>query len=387
MELPEVKLKIAVIASSRATYGYKRKIIGLINRSSRLELQLIITGMHLLKEYGHSRQEIIADGYPIAAEVEMMVGGDTPSAWAKSLGVEIQGLAQVFSMLKPDLTLVTGDRAEMFAAAVTSAYMNIPVAHIQAGDVSGHIDGSARHAITKLSHIHFSSCEDSTKRVERMGEESWRIFNVGAPQLDTIINDQKLSRIELKEKMGFDIQPPLVLVIQHPVLAEYNQAYNQMVETMSAIKELQLQCIVIKPNIDVSGLEIIRAINEYEVLPFIHTYDNLERNVFISLLKESDVIVGNSSCGILEAPSFKLPAINIGNRQRGRMQAVNVINVDYDRMQIKDGMEKALHNKTFRDELKDCVNPYGDGHSSGKIVKILEEIKINEKLLDKRITY
>jgi UDP-N-acetylglucosamine 2-epimerase len=160
-----------------------------------------------------------------------------------------------------------------------------------------------------------------------------------------------------------------------------------MVETMSAIKELQLQCIVIKPNIDVSGLEIIRAINECEVLPFIHTYDNLERNVFISLLKESDVIVGNSSCGILEAPSFKLPAINIGNRQRGRMQAVNVINVDYDRMQIKDGMEKALHNKTFRDELKDCVNPYGDGHSSGKIVKILEEIKINEKLLDKRITY
>ncbi|MBE9546457.1 MAG: UDP-N-acetylglucosamine 2-epimerase, partial [Proteobacteria bacterium] len=173
-----MKRKIAVIASSRATYGYKQKLIGLIQESPKLDLQLIVTGMHLLKEHGLSIREIEADGYPIAAKVDMMVGGNTPSAWAKSIGVEIQGLAQVFSMLNPDLVLVTGDRAEMFAAAATAAYMNIPVAHIQAGDVSGHIDGSARHAITKLSHIHFPSCEDSAKRVERLGEEPWRIFNV-----------------------------------------------------------------------------------------------------------------------------------------------------------------------------------------------------------------
>lgn len=382
-----MKRKIAVIASSRATYGYKQKFIGLIQESSKLDLQLIVTGMHLLKEHGLSIREIEADGYPIAAKVDMMVGGDTPSAWAKSIGVEIQGLAQVFSMLQPDLVLVTGDRAEMFAAATTAAYMNIPVAHIQAGDVSGHIDGSARHAITKLSHIHFASCEDSAKRVERLGEESWRIFNVGAPQLDAIIHDPKLSRKQVEEKLKIDLDNPTALIIQHPVLAESDKAYWQMKETMSTLAKLALQSIIIYPNVDTGGTEIIRAIKEYEHLPFIHGYENLERQTFMSLLKEVAVIVGNSSCGILEAPSLKLPAVNIGTRQRGRMQANNVINVDYDRKQIEAGILKALHDKDFKKKLESCINPYGDGHSSERIIKILEDIEINEKLLHKEITY
>ncbi len=382
-----MKRKIAVIASSRATYGYKRRIIGLIQESEKLELQLIVTGMHLLKEYGLSVREIEADGYPIAARVEMMVGGDSPSAWAKSIGVEIQNLAQVFSMLSPDIVLVTGDRAEMFAAAVTAAYMNIPVAHIQAGDVSGHIDGSARHAMTKLSHIHFPSCEDSAKRVEKMGEEPWRIFNVGAPQLDSILNDPKLSREELNKKLGIDLNQPTALIIQHPALVESDKAYRQVKETMEAVAELKIQAIVIYPNIDSGGLEIIRAIKEYENLAFAHTYKNIERNIFISLLKEVSVVIGNSSCGILEAPSFKLPALNIGNRQRGRMQAGNVINVPHEHNEIAAAVKKALSDVVFKEQLKTCVNPYGDGKSSERIVKVLSEIECNETLLDKRITY
>jgi GDP/UDP-N,N'-diacetylbacillosamine 2-epimerase (hydrolysing) len=196
--------KIAVVSEARATYGYVKRVMHLIERSERLELQLIVTGMHLLKEYGSSINEIVRDGFTPAARVDMYVGGDTPTAWSKSLGVEMQGLAQVFDMLKPDLLLVAGDRAEILAATVTAAYMNIPVAHIQSGDLSGHIDGSARHAITKLAHIHLPACEDSAERVRKMGEEPWRIFNVGAPQLDDVVHGKKLDRNELAKIFGVD---------------------------------------------------------------------------------------------------------------------------------------------------------------------------------------
>jgi len=387
MELPGKVKNIAVIASSRATYGYKRKLIGLIQKSSKLELQLIVTGMHLVKKYGYSISEIEADEYPVAAKVDMKMGGDEPFEVAASLGVEIQGLAQAFKTLEPDIALVTGDRAEMFAAAVTAVYMNIPVAHIQAGDVSGHIDGSARHAITKLSHIHFASCSDSAERVKRLGEEPWRVFDVGAPQLDSIIHDKKLSISELKSEIGIDLGKRTLLVIQHPVLVESDQAYEQMKVTMDAISELRLQTIIIYPNSDAGGLEAIRAISEYEALPFIHVYKNINRNVFISLLSHVSALVGNSSCGILEAPCFKLPAINIGNRQRGRMQAGNVINTEVDKNQIKEGILMSLDEEKFRAKLESCVNPYGDGKSSRIILEILEGLEINNRLIDKQITY
>ena len=218
------KKKIAVICSSRATYGYKRKIIGLIQKSNKLELILIVTGMHLLKEYGLTVKEIEADGYPIHARVDMMLGGDTAASWTKSIGVEIQSLSQVFSMLEPDLVMITGDRAEMFGATVTAAYMNIPIAHIQAGDVSGHIDGNTRHAITKLSHIHLASCEDSANRVLKLGEEKWRVHDVGAPQLDAIIHNEKYTRSEIEEQLGFSMAAPIALVIQHAILVESSKA-------------------------------------------------------------------------------------------------------------------------------------------------------------------
>lgn len=380
------KRKIAVIASSRATYGYKRKLIGLINKSKKLELKLIVTGMHLMKKYGYSVNEIKSDGYPITAEVDIGLNGDSPYHWVRSMGKEITGLAKVLKEVKPDITLVTGDRAEMFAAAVTSAYMNIPVAHIQAGDVSGHIDGSARHAITKLSHIHLASCQDSAQRVIRLGEEPWRVFNVGAPQLDEIINAKKIAKARLGKIFNLNTKEPFILVIQHPVLVEADKAYSQMKETMKALEKLKIQAVVIYPNIDAGGREIIRAIKEYEKLPFIHSFQNIKREHFINLLRNSSLLVGNSSCGILEAPSFKLPAVNIGNRQRGRMQAVNVINTDYNSEAIVKASKKAF-SKKFQKKVDKCINPYGDGKSSQRIKSILEKVNIDSKLLDKIITY
>jgi UDP-hydrolysing UDP-N-acetyl-D-glucosamine 2-epimerase len=298
----------------------------------------------------------------------------------------MQSLAQVFSMIKPDIILVEGDRAEQLIATVTGAYMNIPVAHLQSGDVSGHIDGSARHAITKLCHIHFPACEDSAKRVLNMGEEKWRVFNVGAPQLDEIVHGKKISKQSLEKELGFTLSSPFLVVIQHPVLVEVAGARRQMIETMEAIRSLGFQIVVIYPNIDAGGEEMIRVIREYEKLPFIHTFKNIDRILFLNLLRHTSVLVGNSSCGILEAPSFKLAAVNIGTRQRGRMQASNVLNVLYDKKYIAGAVKKALFDKNFQRKLSRCVNPYGDGKSAARVVKTLETIPLTPELLDKKIT-
>jgi UDP-hydrolysing UDP-N-acetyl-D-glucosamine 2-epimerase len=380
--------RIAVMASSRASYGYKRGVIRGIHESDKLELQLIVTGMHLLAEHGSSVKEIESDGFPIASRVEMTVGGDTPSAWVKSLGVEMTSLAQVFSTLQPELVLVTGDRGEMLTACIAAAYMNIPVAHIQAGDVSGHIDGSARHAITKMCHLHFASCADSATRVERLGEEPWRIFDVGAPQLDTLAETPTLPKAELARQFGCDFDQPVVVVIQHPVLAEFARTREQIVETMEAVKALGAQTVVIYPNNDAGGRIIIDAIRDYERLPFIRTSRNLDRIVLINLLRNAAAMLGNSSAGVLEGPFLKLPAVNIGSRQTGRMQSTNVLNVPHDRREIEAAARRAVHDPDFRALVKQCVNPYGDGKSSMRIVKVLERLAGDrERLLDKHMTY
>lgn len=379
--------KIAVVSEARATYGYIKNVMRLIERSEQLELQLIVTGMHLLKDYGSSIDEILRDGFKPAARVDMYVGGDTPTAWSKSLGVEIQGLTQVFDMMKPDLLLVAGDRAEILAATVTAAYMNIPVAHIQSGDLSGHIDGSARHAITKLAHVHLPACEDSAERVRKMGEESWRIFNVGAPQLDDVVHGKKLGRPELSRMFGVNFDQPVLLIIQHAVLAEVHLAKKQMEETLAAVKESGHPALVIYPNVDAAGQEIISVIRQYEQVPMIKTFKNVERDVFLSLLTAVSLVIGNSSVGILEAPSFKLPALDIGSRQTGRMRACNVITVPrFDRGLIGQAIEQALHDTRFRTMLKTCQNPYGDGNSSERICRVLEEVDLG-KLLNKQMTY
>jgi len=382
-----MKRKICVIASSRATYGYKRRVIRLIHESEDLDLQLVVTGSHLLPEYGNTINDIIQDGVPVTARVEMFLAGDTVSSYAKSLGTEILNLAQVFSMIQPDIVLVTGDRGEMFAACITASYMNLPVAHIQSGDVSGHIDGSARHAITKLSHIHFPSCKDSADRVERLGEEVWRIHNVGAPQLDDIVQEKRHSKSFLEKMLEINLDRQYLVLVQHPVLAENQDAEVQMRETFEAIKQASIQTIFIYPNVDTGNKKMISLVDQYRDLPYVYTIPSIERKYFLSLLGFASAIVGNSSCGILEAPSFKLPAVNIGNRQRGRMQAINVINTDYNREEIANAIVEGLECREFRDRLKDCINPYGDGYSSERIVSILKDVRLNSSLLEKVITY
>ncbi len=379
--------KIAVIGSTRASYGYKRKFLKKMLASDSIDLQYIVTGIHLLPEHGLSVREIEKDQIPIAARVDMMVGGDSPAAWAKSLSIEIGSMAQVYSMLEPDLLVVTGDRGEMLAAAMTAAYMNIPIAHIQAGDLSGHIDGSARHAITHLSHLYLTSCEDSSARVRKMGFEPWRIHNVGSPQLDVIEETPIVSKAELAKYFNFDFKKPVVVMIQHAVLQDVEKAEAQVTETLEAIKASGIQTVVIYPNNDSGGKKVIDVIKKYEHLPNLRSSENLERNIFINLLRNASAIVGNSSCGILEAPYLKLPALNIGSRQTGRLRAENILDIPHDRKVIKETLEKVVNDKVYREKLMRCENPYGMG-ASDKIVKLLETVDISkQKLLDKRLTY
>lgn len=349
----------------------------------KINLKVIVTGMHLSKKHGYSVRDIYKDKIPIFKKINTNIKKDTTKDHVKSLGLQILKLAEAYSKIKPDIVLVTGDRAEMFAAALAAIYMKLPVAHIQAGDLSGHIDGSTRHAITKISHIHFASCVDSAKRVEKLGEQKFRIFNTGAPQIDDFYKKKAVKKKFFEKKYGFILKKNFFLILNHPVLYEIEKSSNQFRQIIKAVDKFKdFQKIVIYPNIDTGNNEIIKEIKKLKKKDY-KIFKNLNRDEFIFLLENSSILLGNSSCGILEASSFKLPVINLGSRQRGRLQSKNILNTDYNKNKIYRLIKFVLKNKNFKKKLLSCKNPYGSGNSSKKIIQILKKIKINKKLLDK----
>ena len=381
------KIKICVIGSSRATYGYKKNILKILNKEKNFDLKFIVTGMHLSKKHGYSVKDIIADKIPIYKKINTNFESDDEKKHIFSLSKEMVDLSILYNKIKPDLVLVTGDRAEMFVAALTAAYMKIAVAHIQSGDLSGHIDGSIRHAITKISHLHFASCEDSKKRVVKMGEEKWRVYNTGAPQLDDFNLPSKITINNLNKKIKTKIEKDFIIVMQHPVLYENIDSSLQIEKTLKALEKLPLQKIVIYPNIDTGNNKIIKIIEKYKDKKKFKIFKNLKREHFIFLLRDARILVGNSSCGILEAASFKLPVINIGNRQKGRLQSKNIINTGYSSKEIIKAIKVIQTSKKYKKDLSKCKNLYGDGKSSIRIVNILKKMKYNKKLLDKTNSY
>lgn len=379
--------KICVVTGTRAEYGVLKPIIKAIDKHPKLQLSLIVTGMHLSHEFGYSFKEIKDDGFNVDGIVKMNPEDDTGISMAKSVGKGVLGLSDVFDKIKPDIVLIIGDRIEALAAAISAAYMNIIVAHISGGDVTrAGLDESVRHAITKLSHIHFPSTKTSEGRVLKMGEDPWRVFKVGAPCLDTILHEKFLSRDELNKKFNLQNGRDFIVVLQHSVTTEIEKAESQITETLKAIKELGIQTLIIYPNSDAGGRKIISKIKEYEKLPFIRSYKNLPQKDYFSLLKHARALVGNSSSGIIESSSFKLPVVNIGIRQEGRERANNVIDVNHNRKEILKAMKKAL-SEEFKRELRNCVSPYGDGKTAQRITKVLSEIEIDKRLLQKRIAY
>ena len=379
--------KIAVVTGTRAEYGILKPVLKAIKACPRLDLVLMVTGMHLSKEFGYTIKEIRKDGFKIDAKVEMLYTEDTGAAMAKSIGKCIQKMTEMLERIKPDFIVLLGDRAEMLAGAVAASYMGIPIAHLHGGEVSGSVDDSVRHAITKLAHIHFPATQESANRIIKMGEDPSKIFIVGAPSLDTILNEKPPERAELSKRYGLDLAKPILLVLQHPVVTEADEAARQIKETLDAIVELKHQTILIYPNADAGGRRMIKVIKKYEKYPFIKSFKSIPYTDYLGLMKVVSVMIGNSSSGIIEAPSFHLPVVSIGTRQKGRERSTNVIDVGYDRGEIVKAVKKALCDRKFRAKVKKCKNPYGDGKASQRIVKVLSKIEITPKLLQKRITY
>lgn len=378
---------IVLITGSRGEYGYIRPIVREIQKEADLDYSIIATNLHLLADFGFSIDEIEQDQLKISDRIYMALDGYTPASMSKSLGVFLMSVTDSFVRLKPDIVLLAGDRGEQLMAAIAAAHMSIPVAHIQAGELSGNIDGMTRHAITRYAHIHFASSEDAAERLRRMGEQEFRIFLTGAPQLDELVTGEYASPEEIASLYRLDVSKPILLFAQHPITEEYDQVATQVRETLEAICALGHQTVVIFPNNDAGNMEIRHLLERYRQ-PFMRIERNVPRDIYAGLMTVASVMVGNSSSGLIEAPCFKLPAVNVGTRQRNRQRGNNVIDVPAERTAIQAAIQRALAPEFCRHLQENCENPYlSDGQVSRRIIQILTTIPIDEELLKKQIAY
>lgn len=380
--------KVLIISGTRSEYGLLKPVIESLEKNANLEIQLVVTGSHLEKIFGKTIKEIKKD-FKINEMLKLPLEKDTNEAMSVLIGNSIVGFTRIFNKLKPSLILILGDRIEIFGAAITAYYMNIPIAHLHGGDKSlgGHLDDSVRHAITKLSHIHLVATKQSAKRIIKTGEEPWRVYKVGAPGIDSILRKKLIPPAKIASKYKLDLSKPIILALQHSVTTEVEDASKQMRETMEAIKELGFQTVLIYPNADAGGRKMIKVIERYKKYPFIKIYKSLPHIDYLGLMSVANVMAGNSSSGIIETPLFHLPVVNIGQRQQGRERSENIIDVNYNKEQIKRAIKKAIYDKNFKRKVKKSKNPYGDGKAGIRIARILSKIKIDKKLLQKKITY
>tara|TARA_B100000579_G_scaffold68503_1_gene51444 strand:+ start:2144 stop:3298 length:1155 start_codon:yes stop_codon:yes gene_type:complete len=381
------KKNILFHLESRATYGYARNVLRVINEFPELEYSTVVTGGHLDKKMGESINIIKSNGFKITKKVPFVPSiQDSKFSWASGIGNAIDGYTKSLNEIKPDIVLLFGDRIETLSMCISAAYSHIPIAHVQAGDKSGHIDDCARYAIAKLAHIHFASCEDSAIRLKKLGEQEFRIFNTGAPQLDdlSLIHEKEYITIEGKP---FNLKIPFILLVQHPVFVESEDSYKQMQNTLSACIRFNMPILWIYPNNDIGYLNILKLLEYSSISNKIIPVSNLERDEYLLALKKANALVGNSSSGILESPSYKVPVVNIGNRQRGRPQAKNIINCGHNENEIYNSINIAINSKDFKETCNKAINPYGDGQSSRRICDLLSRQDISRNLMDKITIY
>lgn len=384
----KLKRKICYLTGTRADYGLMKSTLQKINKS--FDLSLIVVGMHLSKAFGNTVDEIERDGFKTIKISNTLPTADTGGGMAKALGYELTEITKVLEKLKPDIFLVLGDRGEALIGAIACAHLDIPIAHVHGGDQGdnwGVVDDSARHAITKFAHIHLAASKRSAERIRKLGEESWRIHIVGSPAIDDIMSESLFSRKFLEKKYKINLNEVLILVLQHSSSNQIKEAANQMRATMEALKEIKQQTILIYPCSDAGSRQAIKVINQYRKYPFFKIYKSLPRKEYLSLMKYAKVFVGNSSSGSIDTPSFKLPVVNIGIRESFRENGGNKIFVDHNKKVIVLAIKKALFDKNFRKKIQKCVSPYGDGRAGERIVKILKNIKIDKKLIHKKIIY
>jgi len=379
--------KVAVITGTRADYGIYRSVLEAMESHPKLEAGLIVTGMHLSPKFGLTIDEIKKDGFLIEAEIPILSENDSGAEMANAIGKAILGFSEILSKNRPDFVLLLGDRGEMLAGAIAAAHLNIPVAHMHGGEVSGTIDESVRHAVSKFAHLHFAATDESARRLIKMGENKRYVFVVGAAGLDKIVQAKYPEPEIIGKELGLDLGQPVILCIQHPVTTEVESAGFQMEETMQALESVKAQTVLIYPNSDAGHELMLEVISNYEGQSWLKVFKSLSHDHYLGLLRIARVLVGNSSSGIIEAPSFGLPVVNIGTRQQGRQQGNNVLNVGYSRHQIKTALKKALYDEDFREYVKSSDNPYGNGYTGKKVAAILAEIQLDKDLLQKMLYF
>ncbi len=371
------RLKICIVTGSRAEYGLLYPLMRLVQKEPSMDLQLLVTGMHLSPEFGLTFRQIEADGFSIQEKVEMLLSGDTDTAIIKATGLGMIGFADAFHRLQPDWVVVLGDRFETFAAATAAHLAKIPIAHLHGGELTeGATDDAMRHAITKMAFLHFTSAEPYRKRVIQLGESPRRVFNVGAIGLDNIKGLKLLSKSELQKELDFTFGNRTALVTYHPITLEKDTATRQVQHLLKALDQFpDMRILFTLPNADAGGRSIIQLIEEYvkKNSARARAFTSLGQLKYLSALQYVSVVVGNSSSGILEVPYFKIPTVNIGDRQTGRLKPPSVIDTGTDVKAITEGIRKAFL-PSFVTSSKKKSYVYGKGDTAPKILRIIQRI-------------
>lgn len=372
---------ISVFTATRAEYGLLKPIITKLTKVQEFDVRIVVSGAHLSPDFGYTYKEIEEDGFKIDKKIDILLSSDDTSAISKSMGLALISFSDYFSTLEPDLLLVLGDRYESLAVSIAAMNEKIPIAHLHGGEkTQGAVDDVIRHAITKLSYIHFTSTREYKNRVIQLGEHPDRVYEVGAIGIENILNEKLLSREELEKSLGVKLGEQYAVATYHPVTLEKNTSESQVRDLLDVcIKRKDICFIFTKANADEDGRKINKILEEYSKYENIKVYSSLGMKRYLSALKYAKFVIGNSSSGILEAPSFKIATINIGDRQKGRLRASSVIDVENDKKSIEDAINLAL-SKDFEQRLKTTVNPYGDGNTSSKIIDILKKYMLEGKI-------
>lgn len=399
-----MRRKIAVFTGNRAEYGLLLPIIQLIHQHSALELQLFVAGAHLDPAYGRTVDQIKAAGFPIAAEIKIDLADDNLFGTAMAIGQGIQFMAEALQQHQPDLLVVYADRFEGFAAVIAASQMRIAVAHVEGGDVTegGALDDSVRHAMTKLSHLHFTTHQAAADNVQQMGEEAWRIFNVGLPSIDGIVQGKLASAVDIQQRFSLDVTRPLLLFTQHSVTTQFDQTEHQIKASLQALRHFLaqgVQVITTYPNNDAGGALIIAQLQQFreQLSPALRALLWLEPSLgsflyhgILALAKDplrQIVCVGNSSSGIKETPIFGCPTVNIGSRQDGRLRAGNVLDCGNEPTAIIKAIDQCLTDPVFRKQCQQVENPYGTGQAAVQMVEVLANIEIDQRLIAKKTIF
>lgn len=366
--------KIFVVIERRADYSRYKPVLQLLKNDPDFSLYIVVTGNNLLPNHGEDIEKIKSDGFEINATIPMFHEGspDSGAEMVRGISRVLAGVTEELEKVKPDLVLTGFDIGANFATTVAAAHMNIPVAHLQGGEVTGSIDESLRHAMSKFAHIHFPATEDGKRRLIAMGEHPDSIYVVGCPSLDVLVNAPVIPKEKLEKKFKVDFSKPTVILIQHPVTTENTKSLQQIQATLDALAQVDVQVIALMPNNDAGHSNIMKTLSASNLT----WYPSIDVNTFANVYRHIWAIVGNSSSGIHEAATFGVPTINIGTRQQGRERSLSVLDVNYDTPEIVDALKKALFDKKFRSAVKKMANIYGDGTTAPKVYEILKKVNL-----------